>query len=314
LKSNRKLEVVDWINTRPPEITSRPSRHSRVSPGVLGLVGTLLLHTFALQSFILGTSARTVRIPEIQGLGASSVAAGADSEMTLVLVQPTEAAVPKESLFEEFASKGSAPKNLPIVLISPDPAPAFDLKVEQQNDDKDSDAAVASGDPAGRARLFGIYSGQIQARIERAWRRPRTPVHDASDLRHADKGTAATFRCQVQIIQDPTGKVQEILLPNCNGSVAWQRSLVIAIQQSSPLPAPPDPTVFSNAITLNFIGFAYATGSSADDYEIEPHKMAQVTESIRQFPVDEPRIEPPPTEDGIDAPSPGPIPEVPPEP
>jgi hypothetical protein len=63
--------------------------------------------------------------------------------------------------------------------------------------------------------------------------------------------------------------VQEILLPQCNGSAAWLHSLVIAIQQASPLPAPPSPTVFTNALTMTFTGFEYRPDSSADEYEIE---------------------------------------------
>jgi hypothetical protein len=55
---------------------------------------------------------------------------------------------------------------------------------------------------------------------------------------------------------------------DCNGSVAWQQSLVTAILVASPLPAPPSPTVFSHAVTMTFAGQVYSPGSPADDYEI----------------------------------------------
>jgi hypothetical protein len=116
--------------------------------------------------------------------------------------------------------------------------------------------------------LFGIYSGQIQARIARVWRRPRTPVNESRTQHQGALGEEA-FQCQVRIIQDNQGYVQEILLPQCNGSAAWQRSLVIAIQQASPLPAPPDPAVFTNALTMTFTGFEYRPDSLADEYEME---------------------------------------------
>jgi hypothetical protein len=77
-----------------------------------------------------------------------------------------------------------------------------------------------------------------------------------------------TFRCQVEIVQDAHGNVAEILLPNCNGSVAWQQSLVSAIREASPLPAPPDQKVFSKSITLQFVSFAYRPGDPADNYEV----------------------------------------------
>jgi hypothetical protein len=88
------------------------------------------------------------------------------------------------------------------------------------------------------------------------------------------------FRCQVRIIQDNKGNVQEILLPLCNGSAAWQRSLVIAIQQASPLPAPPSSSVFSHAITVNFVGFSYVPGQTDEDYENV--KSAQVRSISRE--------------------------------
>jgi hypothetical protein len=133
---------------------------------------------------------------------------------------------------------------------------------------------VDSGDGAERARLFGIYSGQIQARVERVWRRPRTPVNDGGDSTNP-RNSVEYFHCNVQIVQDPIGNVQEILLPNCNGSVTWQRSLVLAIQQASPLPAPPSPAVFSHTMALNFVGFAYIAGTSDDEYEISRVETAQ---------------------------------------
>ena len=85
------------------------------------------------------------------------------------------------------------------------------------------------------------------------------------------------FHCQVQIVQDSSGNVQEILLPNCNGSVAWQHSLVLAIRQASPLPAPPSPTVFSPAIALEFVGYAYIAGGPDDEYETASTATLQAT-------------------------------------
>lgn len=84
------------------------------------------------------------------------------------------------------------------------------------------------------------------------------------------------FKCEAQIVQDAAGYVQEILLPRCNGSPVWQASLVTAIRQASPLPAPPDPTVFRSSITLSFIGLPYFEGAAVDGYEMEPRKLASM--------------------------------------
>jgi TonB C terminal len=274
MDEKRPLEVSIWHGEpRPIQVTrASVARQWPIPTRLLGIIGTVLLHGLVVQTVVLGTSTRKVSSPTAQGLATTANAAGAESEMTLVVVQPIEAANSKDNLFEEFISRGSLLKDLPIALISPDSTPALSLPEEQLNDNTDAESPANSGDPAGQARLFGIYSGQIQARIDRVWRRPRTPVNENRTQRQGALAEEA-FRCQVRIIQDNQGNVQEILLPQCNGSAAWQRSLVIAIQQASPLPAPPSPTVFTNALTMTFAGFEYRPDSPADDYEIEVSRM-----------------------------------------
>ena len=60
------------------------------------------------------------------------------------------------------------------------------------------------------------------------------------------------FLCQASIEQDSFGNVREVALDHCNGTPAWQRSLVDAIKSASPLPAPADPAVFSPKIQMAF--------------------------------------------------------------
>jgi hypothetical protein len=123
----------------------------------------------------------------------------------------------------------------------------------------------ATAADAGRlSKMYGRYVGQITSRVERAWRRPRTAIGDSS------------FSCQVRILQDANGNVNEVMLAKCNGDVRWQLSLVQAIQSASPLPAPPDPDVFSRTLRLEFKAEAYSAQSPADDYESLPSaRMAQ---------------------------------------
>jgi hypothetical protein len=153
-----------------------------------------------------------------------------------------------------------------LVSISamPDPPALLNIEVLSLDQDHVSQTAVDSGVATEQARLFGIYTGQIQARINRIWRRPRTPVNELDDT--GGPNADESFRCQAQIVQDAVGNVQEILLLNCNGSLSWQRSLVTAIGQASPLPAPPVASVFRHTITLDFLGLAYVPGSSDDEY------------------------------------------------
>jgi hypothetical protein len=290
MDEKRPLEVSDWHDEpRPLPIQCAPvARQWPIPTRLLGIIGTVLLHGLVAQTVVLGTSTRKVLVPTTQGLASTANAAGVESEMTLIVVQPVEPTT-KDSVFEEFVSRGSLLKDMPIALISSDVTTAApSLQKEQLTDNADSESPVNSGDPAGQARLFGIYSGQIQARIDRVWRRPRTPVNENRAQRQGALDEQA-FQCQVRIIQDNQGNVQEILLPQCNGSAAWQRSLVIAIQEASPLPAPPNSAVFTNALTMIFTGFEYRPNSRADDYEIEVSRMqvqSRVSSASARTPVE----------------------------
>jgi len=103
--------------------------------------------------------------------------------------------------------------------------------------------------------MFGRYMGQISARVERAWLRPRSVPPQGS------------FACRVQITQDKRGNVEEVTLERCTEDPRWQMSLVKAIQGASPFPAPPDPAVFSNLITLEFDSDVYVAGSNTQGFE-----------------------------------------------
>lgn len=122
--------------------------------------------------------------------------------------------------------------------------------------------APASKDPNAESEeqsslgaLYGRYVGQIRARIDRAWIRPRTAIG------------APIFNCQVQIDQDRVGQVGDVTLVQCNGDTRWRLSLVRAIEGASPLPTPPNPAVFARHIVLEFRAMAYAPGVPGGLYE-----------------------------------------------
>jgi hypothetical protein len=284
------LDVGTWNNDDdvPGPIAESAPQRRFWPPGAIGLVGTLVFHLLAVQSVLLGSRAHKVRPPEVQGPGATLMKSASEPAEALILIEiPTIALAPK-LLLDDLASAGSAPKNLPVTIINPDPLPHVEIPQNALGDDNDAVASVDSGDPAGRAQLFGIYSGQIEARIKRAWRRPRSPVSPGTDApldsnARTPNGSPQfddTFQCQVRIVQDAHGAVQEVQLLNCNGTVAWQRSLVAAIFSASPLPAPPSPTVFSHSVTMTFEGQAYSPGSPAEDYEFD-RPLPQVVGTLR---------------------------------
>jgi hypothetical protein len=274
MSANRKLVIGTWSHQPVPVIFDHRAPLRLWSPGVIGLIGTLLLHLAIVPSALFGIRTHKVRPSEALGPGATLIKSESPPAETLILIALPPNVKTDQAMLEAPASAGRSPPNPLIMAISPDLLPSVDVSDVEIEDEKTPETIVDIGDSAERARLFGIYSGQMQARIERAWRRPRNAVNE-SNHSPAAADVDQSFRCQVQIVQDNQGNVQEILLPNCNGSATWQRSLVLAIQQSSPLHAPPSPKVFSHTVTLRFVGYTYVPGVSEGEYDMAPLEITQ---------------------------------------
>jgi len=134
--------------------------------------------------------------------------------------------------------------------------PEVDLPAENELEENPGTPAGSwQPDPAHQL-LFGRYIGQITARVERAWMRPRASIDDG-----------AFFACRVRVTQDRHGVVQEIELVRCNGTPRWQTSLVQAIQSASPLPAPPDADVYTSQVMLDVQSATFEPGGSVDGFE-----------------------------------------------
>ena len=91
---------------------------------------------------------------------------------------------------------------------------------------------------AENAGLLGRYVGELQARIERAWIRPPSAVHG--------------LHCVVHVSQIPGGTVTNVKIADCNADSAVQQSITLAVYRASPLPAPPDASLFERNLTLIF--------------------------------------------------------------
>jgi colicin import membrane protein len=91
---------------------------------------------------------------------------------------------------------------------------------------------------AEHAGLLQQYITEIQARIERAWNRPPTAKPGLS--------------CTVYVSQVPGGTVTSVRLGVCNGDSAVQQSITLAVYRASPLPPPPDPSLFERNLRLIF--------------------------------------------------------------
>ena len=203
---------------------------------------TVTLHSLLLGSLLLGTPSRKQQTPMTEG-AATSVQNNNAAEFvsTLVSIQDhsiTAAETQDDSAYSVLKqAEHDVQKETEFAILTGTPQ----LEVQGTADGTDVNAvtAEASGDAAGRAMLFGRYMGQVKARIERAWIKPST-------------ATFVSFQCKVQIKQSKQGDVQEVTLQRCGNDSAWQLSLVKAIQSASPLSAPPDESVFTELLTLNF--------------------------------------------------------------
>lgn len=267
MNSHKKMDVIDWQDSPQPIVPKVTTRRRFLPPTLIGILGTVLLHAIFIQTVSFGGRIAKRSPPESQESALSKSTTG---EEGLVLISLPKLANASQTVDASVISSLPNLSRMKIrTPISADPPKFLNIETLALSEDQASRLTTSGADGTELVRLFGIYTGQIQARIDRVWRRPRTPVNEN---RVAQKAIDAveSFDCEAQIIQDPRGNVQEILLPRCNGSAAWQRSLVLAIQQSSPLPAPPSAKVFSQSITLRFVGLPYIPGASNEEYELVP--------------------------------------------
>ena len=195
----------------------------------------LALHGALVSSLVLYGAAAYVD-PKQKLYAGSSIGDGEEFSTTLVFVDASDAAQ---------AESEALPTGFPPTVLTRPELLADELAPEDQDalteDNKES--ATVSAEPAGdaaQAALRGKYTGQVAARIERAWTFPRS-VENAAD-----------FACQVRIEQDRDGNVLSTELLRCDDDTSWQLSLVHAIERASPLTAPPDPSVFSKQLVLSF--------------------------------------------------------------
>lgn len=233
--------------------------------GLLSLALHLLLMTPVLIG--LGTSTKSLHVDSSE-IGRPAEDDSPSSSMTVSFIDDPDGGSGAESDPPSDGRTASPPlSSVPF----PTPAPSYNLpSVQEDTDQAQTHPSEAGQSDPGRQLLFGRYMGQITARIERAWMRPRTPIDDA-----------AFFACRVRVTQDRNGVVQEIELVRCNGTHRWQTSLVQAIQSASPLPAPPDADVFRPEVMLDLQSATFAPGSSVEGFEPDTRASASGATSER---------------------------------
>ena len=205
------------------------------------------------------------RPPNARGAGAAAVLSEQEPDMTIVFFnEPSREEDRGPPRPELLTSRSLTPLNPLVTVLAPDPLPATPAESLPDPQAAPPESAVAA-DAAQHALFFGRYLTQVQARIERAWMRPRSEIG------------AARFLCRARILQDRRGAVVSVLLDRCNGTERWQQFLLAAIRTASPLPAPPDPSVYADVLWLNFESEGFRAGELADGFE--PASPAALTAS-----------------------------------
>lgn len=232
-------------------IITRRGRHPAVV--FIGALASLALNALLVTPMLLGSGKHTTQAPEAPGTAANAERPGADDALIVELIDERDS-VPRASARIPQIAPSLTTASVSLRPVGAD-MPSLPMPDPVEERESQSRPAQAEGDDATAALLYGRYLGQITARVERAWLKPRSSVG-------ADR-----FVCRVQVLQDESGQVREVTLIDCNGDERWQSSLVRAIQSASPLSAPPDPRVFNRRITLQFDSEAFVAGGNSEGFE-----------------------------------------------
>jgi hypothetical protein len=211
----------------------------------IGALSSLALHSLLFSPVLFGGVRHKATDPE-RGYARPEKEPNNSEQSALMLVQ-----VPDPELDDQRSFLSSNDIVLASVSMPEAAPPSASLLDDTDDEPGDSDASAIEST---RAQMVGRYVGQINARILRAWVRPRIPLE------------TGMFACQVKVSQERDGHVREIELMRCNGDGAWQTSLVNAIQSASPLPAPPDPKVFATTVVLELTSATYSPGEVSEGF------------------------------------------------
>lgn len=113
-------------------------------------------------------------------------------------------------------------------------------KQQKQLEAELQQALAAEGErrKAEQAGLLDQYIRLIQNQIERNWIPPAS--------------ARAGLKCVVNVVQIPSGDVIDVRVGQCNGDDAVVRSIEAAVRRASPLPKPPDPSLFERNLIVTF--------------------------------------------------------------
>jgi len=112
------------------------------------------------------------------------------------------------------------------------------VRAERESDLRNSLAAEEHANAVRASGALASWESQITARIQRAWLRPPS--------------ARSGIECVLHVTQAPGGVVSKVSLGECNGDQAVRESIEAAAYRASPLPPPPDPSLFESDLEITF--------------------------------------------------------------
>src|SRR5689334_14156466 len=171
----------------------------RAAIGVSGVLASLLIHGLLLMPLVLGGHRhRQPSTPNTEGASARPRDQKSPESMQVVFVDEESRTIRDSSQDPDMNRFLLPPPRLSPIARRHIQTAALG-SIEKPDDQT---VVEAQGDQAGRALLFGRYMGQISARIERAWLRPRSVPSDVAKGDSAESTHPGAFSCRVQITQD----------------------------------------------------------------------------------------------------------------
>ncbi len=148
-----------------------------------------------------------------------------------------KAAVEKAAAEKAAAEKAAAAKAADKAAAAQRAAEEQDRR-EREADLKRSLAAEEHADVTRNGAALASWQSIIKARITHAWLRPPT--------------ARVGIDCMLNVTQVPGGEVTQVSIGQCNGDQAVRESIEAAVYRASPLPPPPDPSLFDRNLQIRF--------------------------------------------------------------
>jgi colicin import membrane protein len=154
-----------------------------------------------------------------------------------------KAAAEKAAADKAAAEKAAAVKAAAAKAAADKAAAAQRAAEEQDRRDREADlkrslAAEEHADAPRNGAALANWKSMMEAKITHAWLRPPT--------------ARVGIDCILNVTQVPGGDVTQVSIGQCNGDQAVRQSIEAAVYRASPLPPPPDPSLFDRNLQIRF--------------------------------------------------------------